>query len=468
MTGEVKKVQPGNYQSIGSFLKWLDKIIEQEGSDEICIDLSRLDKSILPSVKQVLAACGLEFNGSLGRRIVNGGNISVISETVFADVEKRPEKLESFLNYYRLTLNSLGEQILPASVRYVHITHVSIDKPLEVISIAKWINNLNKKVGALQFLLHPFSHPASGYPKPENGHIDAIMRPSLFNGRPRYLFNRAFSLLNDDSIKSSELFVRASIDDDDMWLPWTVAEFVRLAGENVKLTGRKSRCIGIPNQFIYYPLDEGRLDFVRMDRVMPGSKFNFSSEWEVIEERHPWMLPESFSTNVARQMRAREVDICLVTNARPCVIYVRRHGRLSAMTKFHHYVEEPYTIRALGKEDFAFEEACAIGYDLEIRDPLFELDLPILQARGAMEKDGMLHIRINAEEMVEKHHLDLDKLSIRVKCHTPAGYNITEHAFSDLIVVDPSTWSGRAVLLLDSEGEEAFGTWIRGNESFLS
>lgn len=468
MVGVVKKVQAGNYQAIGSFLRWLDKIIEQKDFEEVYVDLDRLDRSILPSAQQILAACGIDFKGSQSRQFVRKGKISVISETVFADIEKRPEKLESFLNYYRLTLKSLGEQIIPESTIYVHITHVSIDKPLEVISIARWINYLNEKLGIQQFLMHPFSHPEGGYPKPENGHVDAVMRPSLFNDRPAYLFNRALSVLNDDNIKQSELFVRTSIDDDDMWLPWTVEEFVRLAGENLKLPGRESRCMGIPNQFIYYPLDEGRLDLVRMDRVMPGSKFNFSNEWEVITERHPWMLPESFSTNVARQMRARQVDICLATNARPCVIYVRRHGRLSAMTKFHHYVEDPHTVRSLGNEEFAFAVARQIGCNLEIRDPLFELDLPILQARGVMKENDMLHIRINAEEMVEKHDLNVDELSIRVKCQTPAGYNITEHSFSDLIVVDPSRWSGRAVLLLDISGEEAFGTWIRGSESFLS
>lgn len=372
-----------------------------------------------------------------------------------------------------MTLEAIAAQVPVDEARFVHFTHISIDKPREVVSLARLINSLNRRSEFAEFRLSPFSHPAEGYPEPSNGHIDMLMRPSLFNDRPSVLFQNALNLFGESELGLADSYIRVAMDDDDVWLPWAIEEFVTQGTAALAEPGRSVRCIGISKQFLYYPLEDGRVDLVDMTKVMPGSKFLVSADWSQIKDRHPWMLPESFSENVARQMRHRGVDIRLaVGGVRPCLIYVRRHGRLSAMTKFEHYRREAKTVVGVGSEAWALESALKLFESCGAAERgrvSFELDPPTPEARATLTENGELRVTLNSAELVSSYELETDSLRVRIKCATEGEDSVWEFPFDDQFMVDPSNWTGRSVLtIVDEEDHEVFGTWIRGEEKYLS
>lgn len=469
----VVELKPGNYQSVSSFLKWWMLHFNGTTPRRFLVDLTDLDSSIRNAASEIVRASGHSVVGEVTvqfRPDLSLISNVVLSESVFADIEERPEKLDLFLNYYRLTLRSIANQEPVQGTRFVHFTHISRDKVNTVISLAKEINRLNATSKFATLYLNVFEHPEEGYLKPNNGHIDQVMRPSLFNGRPEFLFDRAFLSLAEPELKNKGFFIRVCIDDDDLWMPYAIEEMVKQGKALLDMPGRDNRCVGISNQFLYYPLDGGRLDSVDMRMVMPGSKFNVAEKWTAILSRHPWMLPESFSSNVARQMRARKVDISVARNARPILIYVRRHGRLSAMTKFEHYRNEPRVLKAVGSDYDALESAIELSRSFEVEStPEFSVDPPTPEARAELISPSCLQVRLNSDELTAAFGLQPSALEVCVKCATNDGTDINVFPFQPSFEVNPSLWTGRAILTIcDAEGKELFGTWIRGNESYLS
>ena len=268
-----------------------------------------------------------------------------------------------------------------------------------------------------------------------------------------------------------DLYLRATIDDDDLWLPWTIQEFVASARAAADLGGRAVKYIGIPNQMLFYqPIDFGRLDSVRMRMVMHGSKFAMSNDWSLLIEHHPWMLPEPFSQNMARFMRRRSVDLKINSSGRPCFIYVRRHGRLSAVTKYEHYVESPMTRCFVPNEEDIVRHAVELAGDTgEPGEATFGIDPPTLEARGELHGETLV-VRLNVEELAEGHGIDPDDHYVTVKCRTADGDQVTRHEFRDELEIDPSGWEGRSGLSVLSKDTDTcvFNTWIRGKEPYLS
>lgn len=470
-TSGVVTLSAPDLSTFAEFLKWWSDITGDCNFQRIRIDITNLPRALHSVANEVITATGHSVEGGTMSYVPSNRNL-VITETIFADIERRPDKLEAFCQYYALTLKSIAEQEWVAETTFVHVTHVSIDKEREIIRLAKLMNRLNLLAGFAILRLSLFEHPEGGYPTPKNGHIDRKYRPSIFDETPHRLFAKAFANLANPTLTQSDLFVRTSLDDDDLWLPWAIEEFVKIAAAIVKNGSRNNWCVGIPKQFLYYPLDLGRVDYTSMRMVMPGSKFNVSTSWEIISSRSSWMLPESFSRNTERHMRHRGVDIRLAWTARPCLVYVRRGGRLSAMTKFEHYRHDPVTVDHIGSEFWILDAARSIEAQEFAREPLeFGIDLPSPEARGKLDPgSGNLLISFNLREMEDVYPLSDGDYYVEIKCSTEDGVDRTFFPVAEKFEVDPSKWRGRALLLVHTktEEEELFGTWVRGGEPYLS
>lgn len=88
---------PGNYQALSSFLRWWMKQVSS-GDASFEVDLVNLDPRIQDAAREIVHACGRSCVGDEG--FSSGGQRKyqtlVIGEVIFADVEKRIQKLDSF------------------------------------------------------------------------------------------------------------------------------------------------------------------------------------------------------------------------------------------------------------------------------------------------------------------------------------------------------------------------------------
>lgn len=467
---DITTPQCDNYSQ---FVEWWNSSTEVDGSSILRVDIEKLPKGLRYSAAELIKASGHALLGDSPSSHYDNRSVKllILTETVFADVENRSEKVREFLGYYDLTLKSIADQIAVSGARHIHFTYVSSDKPLAIATVARMINKYNAESKFSEFRLVLFDHPLEGYPEPENGHIDRKMRPSLFGERPNILFSKAFSNLALPGLKGSDLFIRSSIDDDDAWLPWAMKEFAYQGSALMDTPGRDNRCIGFPHQYIFYPIEAGRLDSVSMRMVMPGAKFNISRSWDIIESRHPWMLPESFSANNERRLRHQGVDIRLAYTARPSSIYIRRPGRLSAITKFEHYRDDPVSFSGIGTEISSLEEAIRVDKLLFNRlPPQFGFDPSTLEARGDFDsRSGKLSIQVNVDEVFHSRGVDTTGFKFKLTYGTEHGRSSEFVNFNSTIEVDATLWRDRSVLVvIDADGVELMGTWIRGNERFLS
>lgn len=457
-----------------AFLLWLEAVSGEADGAKISFDLGALSDELFTPALEVIGAIGhfVAPNAPGVREKRPVLETVVVGETVFADFEKRPEKLEEFTGYIKRCLASVSGQNYTAKCLYVHFVYISVDKLDAVLDLAKWINRLNAESVFAQIQLVLFRHPEGGYAAPVNGQIDALIRPSIQGERPNELFERGWRNLALPWLEELERFIRITIDDDDVWMPWTINEVVTNAVAAQLEGGRDIKFVGIPNQFLYYPLEHGRVDMVSMKMIMNGSKFVTSSNWSSIKENHPWMIPESFSQNMARQFRRLGITLMVSYKAKPCFVYVRRHGRLSALTKFEHYRDVARTATCIGSEDYILEAGQDLVDEWFTRMPAqFGIDPPTLVARGKMETDtGLLRVAINADELVEGHHLNPEDLKVVVTCRTAEGEQVTEHDFASSLNIDPEGWEGRSGLAIWDRrtDKRIFSAWIRGEAKFLS
>lgn len=239
----------------------------------------------------------------------------MISETIFVDVETRPEKLHEYLGFAQLLLGSIARQESVYDAHHLHLIYCSIDKGEILLSLARLINRSNATSRFSRIILVPYSHPKEGYT--DDGSRDEKWMPNRYYGRPLKLFSRALSLLPDGFAEGFNTFLRFRLDDDDVWAPWALNELVYNARILIAEDGADVRYLGIPSVYLYYPYHGGQLSLVRMKTIMHGSKVIVSKDWTLLTQRHPWQVVESFSKNTARKYRKNGVDLKLATNARP-------------------------------------------------------------------------------------------------------------------------------------------------------
>lgn len=454
---------------IGQFLKWWNSETYLDDFFALEADLSKLSSEIREAASEVVRASGHRVKGHGGFAAVDEDHDLVIfSETIFADVETRWDKLRDFLDFYRLSLESIARQREVYASRHIHFTYVSVEKTREILALARLINRLNGESGFSELRLVLFEHP-SVRGEADNGHIEHQYTPSRFGDKPKELFTKAVFNLGSSEVTSRELYLRCALDDDDVWLPWAMQEMVYAARTLVSNGGRPCKSLGFPNQFLYYPQEFGRVDSVRMAMVMTGSKVHVGIGWDNISDRHAWGLPESFSANMRRRFRHNGVDLVLVENNRPLWVYVRRAGRLSATTKFEHYREEPRTINHIGDEHSILNAAKILDRDF-VRKPLeFGIDPPALEARAVMNTDRLLKVRLNLKEMIDSYDLDPGSVKVTINWGDDDGRHELIVCPESEFQVDPAGWTKRTRLALDDLKSGAhFSTWVRGKEIFLS
>lgn len=458
-------------------LLWWAERIEETPGDLITIDVSSLQFGQRENFAEVIKATGHLSSSNGTSSLLSGVSESLlVMETIFADTETRAEVLSRIEEQFRMTLQSLASQRKTPGMEALHITYCSVDKVSEFISIAKLINGLNKKSDQFSFLLVPYIHPTNGYPETESGHIDAKRLPNKFYSENAIeLFTRARARFEPTEKTCWKRVIRAALDDDDVWAPWGVEEIDAISRQATEELGRPICAVGIASQFVYYPIDGGRIDRAEWRLAMTGSKFFVGNNLEALDRLTPWMLPEAFSSVQERGFRSKGIDLRIVRNSRAFFLYVRTHGNLSGMLKTEHYVDEPMTVCGVGsyhdyndsvlvldkqwKENVTREQ----GY-------VFEIDPPSLSVRGEYDSQtGELVIRGNFDEFLAKRGLTSDGKKLVVNAGN--GKIRFEHEFDDWsnIRIDASTWTERTIARLEDENGERLGAdFVRGHAPFLS
>lgn len=403
-------------------------------------------------------------------------SVFLLVETIFADTERRQENLEVLLSTHINTLYSLHKQRQVEGVTALHITYCSVDKSEEYFTLAKVIDDLNARAGTFLFALIPYEHPAEGYPKPANGHIDAVILPNKYSAE-------RFSVLSEPSVKAlnncaayrqSSIFVRSGLDDDDLWSSNALSTISEVARAAAEIQGRGVKGIGIGCQMVYYPLKYGQLDRAQMRVVLTGSKFYMSRQSNLIELHSPYTLPESFSTNVRRQFRSQNVDLYLVRNCKPYFVYVRNGKNLSTMDKSQHYIDLEESNIAVGRDIAVISAATASALRRSVPPltmDLFSIDPPTLAAHAELSSEtSVLKMHGNFTEVVEAHGFkENDTLEVVINYSVGDGRSEVRMPFAgDGYEVLANGWVDRTLVRIENEGNTVASNWLRGSEPFLS
>lgn len=271
-------------------------------------------------------------------------------ETIFCDNESDLEIRRLYLTRWLKSLSWMAKVEIPSRVDLYHFLYISSDKIEEIKVITDLLNNFEPSVRE-RFKLVEYRHPAEGYSVNTQKHPDSIKNPNKVAPRRDDLFKKAWGKLPEIT---AERVIRATLDDDDFWLPWQVEEMVRvadLAFEEETIIG-----VGLRKACIAY-VQEHRGDVVEMTHHMNGNKFYLSSMklWERQSELSPWSIPEDFSEqNVARMARA---GVRLKTSAsnRPGWIYGRWGSNLSLHDKTRYYARRYFAFPFSDEDNLVFE-----------------------------------------------------------------------------------------------------------------
>lgn len=461
--------------SISEIVHWWNDRLEEQPDYLLEVDASQVPSEFSRGFSELVGACGHRVKGGTSGNFGPFLSSTFLTvETIFADTEVRPEPLDRLLTRFRATVDSLVAQDVPEDVCCLSIIYCSVDKSLELFSIAQMIVEANTQGRRISFLLVPYSHPAEGYPEPSNGHIDARVLPNKYYAdRARGLFDRAFSRILLESRVDWTTCIRMAIDDDDVWTPWAVREIVRHAHAILETNGRSVRAIGLSKQHIYYPLESGRLDRVDLEVCLTGSKFFVSKSWNSVANLTPWMLPERFSANVVRSYRRQGIDLRVVRNSLPFLIYIRSRFSLSKMMKTEHYLGEPTVVMGVGESCFAVKaaELMQMESSIDCVEPVFEIDPPSLTVNATFdESNESLTVNGNFEEFLSHKGLTLeDGLRIFVNGGSNGQrYDLTKLSESPLRFLARNLTERTILRIENVDGTVVGSAWVRGKEGFLS
>ncbi|TWS58200.1 hypothetical protein AKJ27_03210 [Corynebacterium glutamicum] len=399
----------------------------------------------------------------------------ILAETIFADTETRKEVLDRLLETYQATLISVATQLPVVDTTSVHVTYCSVDKVEEFIALSWTVKKLNSVGSHVKFLLIPYQHPREGYPKPANGHIDAIMLPNKFREENFAALHKIASrLIWSRFTHEPTQIVRIGIDDDDQWLPWAFKTISSIATKALNEGGRSIKAVGIGTQLIYYPTNFGEIDLVDMNVVITGSKFYVSRNLQDIEKCSPYALPESYTTNTQRAFRLRKTDLMITRNAPPIHIYIRSSGTLSSMRKDQHYISDANTVFSTGTHREAVHAAVSAFGELanfSMENVVFSVDPPTLSAHGKFEpSSSMLQITGNFEEFLSNKGVsDYLNMNAIISYGTDLGRNELTLPLEYPLQCKVEDWNQRTLLRLeDKQGNTVGSAWVRGTEIFLS
>src|SRR5699024_6249111 len=167
------------------------------------------------------------------------------------------------------------------------------------------------------------------------------------------------------------------------------------------------------------------------------------------------------------------IDLRVVRNSRPFLIYIRSRFSLSKMMKTEHYVWDPYVVTGVGDSSCAISAAKAMQEDEPIltNEPIFEIDAPSLAVSAAFDPDkNTIIISGNFEEFLAGKGYDPNtKLRYFVNSGIDGLRCDLEKVSDSSMIYAAESLTDRTVLRIeDSNGETVGSAWVRGKEVVLS
>lgn len=266
------------------------------------------------------------------------GKYIVLVETIFCDNERDATVRQDFFQRWYISLRALASVSVPVDCTVKYILYLSDDKLQEKVLVQAFLASLNPEV-ARRFVVVPYEHPTDGYGSKGVVHPDSLKNPNKTAPRRDWLFEAALTRI---SVEGYDRVIRATLDDDDFWLPWQLHEIVQ-AAEGVFEPG-KILGVGLRNALVAYH-DASKVDVVELTHHMNGNKFYLSEIGLFSRQRvlSPWSIPEDFNeANVARMGRAG-VSLTSVGENNPGWIYNRWGGNLSLHDKSKYYIQNMST-----------------------------------------------------------------------------------------------------------------------------
>lgn len=462
------------FDNVEELLSKFNTLFDTERSDIPTLDVDDVPIEFRDTITEIASAAGIPCNTTRRRSLrFDADDTLILSETIFADTESDPSAIGRLEQAHFRSLASLAALQPVANTIHLHVVYCSIDKIEQYVSIARRINTLNSLQETTVFFLIPYAHPEDGYPSPPNGHIDAKVLPNKSIaknfGKLHSRFNRS---LNDFTEGTPNLYVRAGLDDDDLWAKWGLRIISRVAQNAVKLPGRSLKAIGLPNSFIYYPTNGGQLHEAEMDVALTGTKFLVSRDLHEIEKLSPYELPEYFTTNVRRSFRTRGLDLFLERNTAAFFVYMRSGANLSSMGKQQHYIGEPKQTACVGNAETVLDEINRNHEPVAVTSQLdFSIDPPSLRASARLDPEtNRLAIQGNFEEYLVSRGLEYPgAYSLVINFGIEGKRSELTIPLSEELIVDPTGWTERVIVRIEDPSNEPLGSsWLRGSEPFLS
>lgn len=293
----------------------------------------------------------------------------LIAETIFCDNESDPAVRNLYFSRWLHSLEWIAKLEIPEHVDFYLVMYISRDKVDETQAIYLFLKGLPESIQE-RFQLVLYDHPSEGYNLDSEKHPDSIKNPNKVAPRRDKLFERAWKQL---PASNADRIIRATLDDDDFWLPWQLKEMVRIA--NIAFEENQIVGVGLRQACVSY-LEERKTDVVEMTHHMNGNKFYVSSFLMIEKQRKlsPWSIPEDFNeNNVARLARAG-VKLKSTKANRPGWIYGRWGGNLSLHNKSNYYARRLFAFSFDDSKDSIFqaERRIANWFEQEPQDESVE------------------------------------------------------------------------------------------------
>ncbi|WGP06728.1 hypothetical protein QFE97_02910 [Bacillus subtilis] len=456
---------PDSVLDVSSFLMWWKRTLDDLPGQVLNVRLFSDDLSLETASSSVVRASGHSFDGlesSLNFEDRPGRDL-IFTETILVDTETDIHKRRIYFEKYSLLLESVAAQENSGSFFHLHISHCSIDKVEQVIGLSALINRFNRGSYGFGLLLGLYDHPDSGYLLPENPNIDESRLPNKTQEKlVGDNFNRAISLLTicDDS---NRLILRGAIDDDDHWVPWAMGELLEQSHRFWQLEGSSLRVLALARQFVYYPLDEGRLDFADMSAVLNGSKVYISDAWERLAAVSPWTLTEVYASNRLGYYRGKDVTVRITHDSRGVLVYVRGESNYSGRDKQNLYLESVSSLLHIGSPRVAVEAARVL--DSNYSAPLtsdFVIDPPVWRVDSNGESAEGLLFTSNTHDFLASRSLPAASYRVVVSAWYGSGRFVRSYpGVEDVVVPGGDFLRPIAFVLEDDTGRVLAREWVR-------
>lgn len=319
-------------------------------------------------------------------------------DTILCDAETNHRIVETYLERFRLTLASIGNQIIPNDVDIQLVIHLSRDKVKYRPIIEESINQMDPQVreGAR---VHVYDHPSEGYGTVSTSHVDKLKNPNKQPGRREALFRSAVSEVN---LNDYTALIRISMDDDDIFHPSHFLQISRISRIILQDAPDRVSALGLYRQHLATLTGDGvTLLNVDFNRCIPGNKFFVipASHFLSVHDYSPWGIPELIDEEAADRFRLRDINLTLVRNNEPTFVYMRRNSNLSRTNK------SDFIDHIHGEKHFATEEALVSHFSSASSAVTVLPDIRPLprqfQMTASRGKDGRVSVTTNFSKLFQ-------------------------------------------------------------------